>query len=280
MTRALYESFVCVRTITKNAKRKTPGSETANYVCFACPHCKFEVEVPETCVQRRKSSECKAHLAICPVLTESRNEAERKEAKQRHDQLISQLTERSEQLSGIQDQLTDVQQQLSDKRQCLADVREWASLKEPDSTLVPQLACREMKLLGPLKSEVETLKTVNSVLNERSPVALMQRAIEAENRAQKAESALLLEKQRAQKLNVASRDARETIEDLREQLQCSSVSEHLPPALLAESRHARKYCLIAFHPDKQPSDHASRLAAPLYNQASAAEPSRSSDYAS
>ena len=53
MTRALYESFVHVRTITKNAKRKTPGSETASYVCFACPHCKFEVEVPETCVQQR-----------------------------------------------------------------------------------------------------------------------------------------------------------------------------------------------------------------------------------
>ena len=56
MTRALYESFVCVRTITKNAKRKTPGSETASYVCFACPHCKFEVEVPETCVQQRTAS--------------------------------------------------------------------------------------------------------------------------------------------------------------------------------------------------------------------------------
>ena len=90
----------------------------------------------------------------------------------------------------------------------------------------------------------------------------------------------MLEKQRTQKLNAALKDAKETIGDLQEQLQCPSVPVHLPPALLAESRHARKYCLIAFHPDKQPSDHASRLAAPLYNQASAAEPSRSSDYAS
>jgi len=49
----------------------------------------------------------------------------------------------------------------------------------------------------------------------------------------------------------------------------------LPEALLAESPHARKHGMVAFHPDRQPTDRARRLAQPLFQQISAAQGARS-----
>ena len=205
-----------------------------------------------------------------------KNEEERQAAKRRHDELMAELTRTRSQLTGVQGQLTgteaqltDVQAQLSDKRQCLTDVREWGKLKEPDNTLVPQLTCREMQLVEPLKNEIRLLQQQIVLLSEEAPASLVQRAAEAEGRARKLER---------ENFDLAAKFRQ--MRDLANQRSKTVTRHKLPPKLLAESEHARKYSLIAFHPDKQPNEFSKQLAAALFKQASAAVPERSTGTAS
>ena len=207
---------------------------------------------------------------------EAKHEEERQAAKRRHDELMaeltgtrSQLTDVQGQLTGTEAQLTDVQAQLSDKRQCLTDVREWGRLKEPDNTLVPQLTCREMQLVDPLKNEIRLLQQQVVLLSEEAPASLVQRAAEAEGRARKLER---------ENFDLAAKFRQ--MRDLANQRSKTVTRHKLPPKLLAESEHARKYSLIAFHPDKQPNEFSKQLAAALFKQASAAVPERSTGTAS
>jgi hypothetical protein len=53
------------------------------------------------------------------------------------------------------------------------------------------------------------------------------------------------------------------------------VVYEIPQQLFADSAWARKKSMIAFAPDKQPTEVTRVLAEPLFKQASAAEPERS-----
>ena len=57
-------------------------------------------------------------------------------------------------------------------------------------------------------------------------------------------------------------------------MQRSRVEYKIPERLMTESAWARKRSMIAFAPDKQPTEETKQLAEPLFQQASAAEPKR------
>jgi hypothetical protein len=157
-------------------------------------------------------------------------------------------------------------------------VREWGQLKEPDNTLVPQLTYRELQLVEPLKSEIRVLQQQNALLDGRSPQALVVRAVEAEERANR------LERQFKQ-LEAKYRNVRDDHHSLKEEVEELRVSRpticfKLPPVLLKGSDHARKHCMVAFHPDKQPCETTKELATVLFKQASAAQEKRSAGVSS
>jgi hypothetical protein len=217
--------------------------------------------------------------------------AEREASKRRHEELMaeltgarSQLTERNDQLEGMRSQLTDVQAQLTDKRRCLTDVREWGNLKEPDNTLVPQLSLRERELLAPREQRIALLEQqVNEKTKGASETAI-KRALEAEHRWKSAEAELGACRQELEELRQWSARQRQQdginyaalAEQYKELASRKQRAVHaLPDALLAESPHARKHGMVAFHPDRQPTAKARRLAQPLFQQISAAQGSRS-----
>jgi len=228
----------------------------------------------------------------------SEREAEREASKQRHEELMAeltgaraQLTERNDQLEGmrsqltdVRSQLTDVQTQLTDKRRCLTDVREWGNLKEPDNTLVPQLSLRERELLAPREQRIALLQQqVNEKTKGASETAI-KRAVEAEHRLKSAEAELGACRQELEELRQWSARQRQQdginyaalAEQYKELASRKQRAVHaLPEALLAESPHARKHGMVAFHPDRQPTAKARRLAQPLFQQISAAQGARS-----
>jgi hypothetical protein len=222
---------------------------------------------------------------------EAEREAEREASKRRHEELMAeltgaraQLTERNDQLEGMRSQLTDVQAQLTDKRRCLTDVREWGNLKEPDNTLVPQLSLRERVLLARREQLIALLQQqVNEKTKGASETAI-KRAVEAELRLKSAEAELGACRQELEELRQWSARQRQQdginyaalAEQYKELASRKQRAVHaLPEALLAESPHARKHGMVAFHPDRQPTAKARRLAQPLFQQISAAQGARS-----
>ena len=267
----MYTDFVHARTITREPKRKTPGTgDVANYHCFVCPHCRCEVEVPELSVKQRKSTSCKAHLAVCPkytpptlketdLATELRkareaHEAEREESKRRHEELMAQLSEANGQLSAVEGQLssvkgqlTDVEDQLRDKRQCLTDVREWGQLKEPDNSLVPQLTYRETALVGGRDAEIARLKAELEVMRaaakDKTPTAIANRAAEAEANATKVE--------REAEARVTNLQHEFDLFRATKHTELTNAKENLSRALDRADNLKRKIQLL-IHPDKAP----------------------------
>jgi hypothetical protein len=233
---------------------------------------------------RKERDEDRTKFAEEREASKRRHEEEREASKRRHEELMSQLTAQKQ-------QLTEVQTQLPYKRKCLTDVREWGELNEPDNTLVPQLTLRENSLLQPLRGEILLLKQKNMLLTERAPNALVRQAAEAEERARKAQ------KDFAEYKELTDRQVHECYEKFKakekelqtekqkSELYMSKYKEAkkqrhtLPQQLLIESEHARKYSMVAFHPDKQPNtltDRAKEWSDSLYKQASSVHETRSS----
>jgi DNA repair exonuclease SbcCD ATPase subunit len=215
---------------------------------------------------------------------EAKLETEREASKRRHEELMEQLTERNDQLEGMRSQLTDVQTQLTDKRRCLTDVREWGNLKEPDNTLVPQLSLRERELLAPREQRIALLQQqVNEKTKGASETAI-KRAVEAELRLKSSEEELRACRQELEESRQWSKRQRQQddlkyaalVEQYKELASRKQRAVHaLPEALLKESPHARRHGMVAFHPDRQPTAKARRLAQPLFQQISAAQGARS-----
>ena len=239
---------------------------------------------------------------------EAKHEQEREAAKRRHEELMaeltgarSELTDARSQLTDVQSQLTDVECQLCDKRQCLTDVREWGNLKEPDNTLVPQLTLRERELLAPKDQRIQLLEQEQQLLRQQvgektrlASEATIKRAVQAEQRllrseevARQLEQELLAERNEHQQTRERAKRQRlqddinyaglqEKYSELARRSKGTTVYA-LPSALLAESPHARKHAMVAFHPDKQPTERSRRLAEPFFKQISAAQDARSED---
>jgi hypothetical protein len=311
MPKTVYGAFSLVRVEEKRSKQCVNTEHVRAYYVFACPHCGEELDVPESNVGKNKGAACKAHLAICPnyvpppstevalpvsngdptpdLATELRKmreerEVERETSKRRHEELMEQLTERNDQLEGMRAQLMDVQAQLTDKRQCLTDVREWGNLKEPDNTLVPQLSLRERELLAPREQRIALLQQQVNEKTKGATEATIKRAVEAELRLKSAEEELGACRQELEELRQWSARQRQQdginyaalAEQYKELASRKQRAVHaLPDALLAESPHARRHGMVAFHPDRQPTAKARRLAQPLFQQISAAQGARS-----
>lgn len=126
-------------------------------------------------------------------------------------------------------------------------MKAWGGLLAPDETIVAQLKSRERALKRECDNKINEFKQMAEQAYDRLNMRL--------SKLEKANAYL-------QESNIALKRKR------------SRVEYKIPERLMTESAWARKRSMIAFAPDKQPTEETKQLAEPLFQQASAAEPKR------
>ena len=273
---AKYAMFVEHPRVLQHSRFESKGERW--YIPIECPHCgQIFTRIPEDALKGNKAGKCKHHLETCisapppPVLAGAHALEKEREKLERDKERFEE-----ERLSGLKE-LRDARERLDqdkrdfeqDKREHEQDKREhdrhkrdvdsarerrhdedremlwrvmqWAGLKDPKSTVVHQLIQRDAKLEGEIKKKCENAFDLQEAELKRK---------EAENKSLKCDNKRLKTE--------------------------ASTAARIPPHLMERSDWARRKAMIAFAPDKQPTEETKRLAEPLFKQASSAEPSRSS----
>ena len=256
-------------------------------VPIKCPHCSVVfVKLPIEQLKTNKASRCKKHLSECAVhqaklkqsecarptdLRGNQDDAVAKEVSALRAEVVTTRAELSEERGGrARDRelfdaerssfLTERAHFASERahfaserlfndtaRLCLANVKAWGGLRAPDDTIVSQLQSRESALKRECDHKINEFKRT-------------------------AEQAYDQLNARLSSLEKANGDLKKCNSELKRK-RCR-VEYKLPDRLMSQSTWARKRSMIAFAPDKQPSDETKKLALPLFQQATAAEPNR------
>ena len=244
-----YKLFKELPAISEQSRYESAGVRL--YVPIKCPHCNLVfTKIPVAALKSNKPSKCKAHLAECTAYTfppaTNPLEEERAQLALERQQLDAEKKKQADEKA----QLALERQQLdAEKKEFQADkhgaqavlskVKEWGKFTPPDETIVLQLEDRDKAMKRDYNTKINDFKRI-------------------------AEKAYDKHTQEIDEL-------KKSISKLKRQ---RTPEYKLPDRLMEESTWARKKAMIAFAPDKQPSEATKEMAMPLFKQASSAEPRR------
>ena len=278
------------------------NGEQRSRVPIRCPHCQVVfVKLPTNALKAHKAGKCAAHLLRCKVYQNScsteaqapalpktlapapqptvehdalkeldarleaeraAREAERGQFNDERKEFVAERcrfeTERKELLAKLETERTTratleleraTATKLADERCLVAElnenlkaVRDWGNLQLPDHTLVEQLKKREANADRQRENEIQRAKRTFEIAYDE----------------------------------IIARVS--TLERDNARLKRRRIEYKLPEELMSDSEWARKRAMIAFAPDKQPSEATKQLALPFFKQASAAAPSRTASH--